>query len=85
MGDLLAEESLLGTLAAKHELALAALDPDSQVTDADFRSGIEELKKRLECLARVIHERSSRNRSGCVTSGQAQRRAMQAYSQYVES
>lgn len=44
------EEGLLGTLAAKHDLALAALDPESDVTEVDFRSGIEELKKRLEVL-----------------------------------
>ncbi|MFU8856221.1 MAG: DEAD/DEAH box helicase [Deferrisomatales bacterium] len=44
------EEGLLGTLAAKHDLALAALDPESEVTEVDFRSGIEELKKRLEVL-----------------------------------
>ncbi len=44
------EESLLGTLAAKHELALAALDPDSEVTAVDLASGMEELKRRLEVL-----------------------------------
>ncbi len=44
------EESLLGTLSAKQELALAALDPDSDVTRVDMTSGIEELKRRLERL-----------------------------------
>lgn len=44
------EESLLGTLAAKQELFLAALDPDSEATDIDLFSGIEELKRRLEIL-----------------------------------
>jgi hypothetical protein len=44
------EESLLGTLSAKQELALAALDPDSDVTQVDLTSGIEELKRRLERL-----------------------------------
>ncbi len=44
------EENLLSTLAAKHELALAALDPDSDVTAVDLASGIEELKRRLEVL-----------------------------------
>jgi superfamily II DNA/RNA helicase len=44
------EESLLSTLSAKHELALAALDPDSDVTTVDLTSGIEELKRRLEVL-----------------------------------
>lgn len=44
------EESLLQTLAAKHELALAALDPESDVTAVDLSSGVEELKRRLEVL-----------------------------------
>jgi len=44
------EEKLLGTLSAKHELALAALDPDSRVTTVDLASGMEELKRRLEIL-----------------------------------
>jgi superfamily II DNA or RNA helicase len=44
------EEGLLGTLAAKHELALAALDPESAVDAVDLTSGIEELKRRLEVL-----------------------------------
>ena len=44
------EESLLGTLSAKHELALAALDPDTEVTEVNLSSGIDELKKRLEVL-----------------------------------
>ena len=44
------EEKLLGTLSAKHDLALAALDPDSNVTDVDLASGIEELRRRLEVL-----------------------------------
>ena len=44
------EESLLGTLSAKHDLALAALDPDSNVKQVDFKSGVEELRRRLEVL-----------------------------------
>jgi hypothetical protein len=44
------EENLLGTLSAKHELALAALDPDSEVTAVDLASGMAELKRRLEIL-----------------------------------
>ncbi len=44
------EENLLATLSAKHELALAALDPDSEVTAVDLASGMEELKRRLEIL-----------------------------------
>ena len=44
------EERLLGTLSAKHELALAALDPDSDVDKVDMVSGMEELRRRLEVL-----------------------------------
>ncbi|MDO9123759.1 MAG: C-terminal helicase domain-containing protein, partial [Deltaproteobacteria bacterium] len=44
------EEKLLGTLSAKHELALAALDLDSKVKTVDLASGMEELKRRLEVL-----------------------------------
>jgi len=44
------EENLLGTLSAKHELALAALDPAAEVTAVDLQSGMEELKRRLEVL-----------------------------------
>jgi superfamily II DNA/RNA helicase len=44
------EERLLGTLSAKHELALAALDPDSKVKTVDHSSGMDELKRRLEVL-----------------------------------
>jgi superfamily II DNA/RNA helicase len=44
------EEKLLGTLSAKHELALAALDPDSKVKTVDLASGMDELKRRLEIL-----------------------------------
>jgi superfamily II DNA or RNA helicase len=44
------EERLLGTLSAKHNLALAALDFESDVSEVELRSGMEELKKRLEKL-----------------------------------
>ena len=44
------EENLLGTLAAKHELALAVLDPDAKNSNVDLYSGMEELKRRLEVL-----------------------------------
>jgi hypothetical protein len=44
------EEKLLSTLSAKHELAMAALDPDSKVKAVDLATGIEELKRRLEIL-----------------------------------
>jgi len=44
------EESLLNTLSAKHELARAALDFDSNLDSVDLASGLEELKRRLEVL-----------------------------------
>ena len=44
------EEGLLNTLSAKHDLALAALDAESDVTRVDFTSGVEELRRRLEVL-----------------------------------
>ncbi len=44
------EEKLLGTLAAKHEMAMAALDSDSEVNEVTMNSSMEELKRRLEVL-----------------------------------
>jgi len=44
------EENLLATLSAKHELSRAVLDPDSDLTQVDMASGMEELKRRLEIL-----------------------------------
>ena len=44
------EENLLATLSAKHALALAALDPDSDVDRVELASGMDELKRRLEVL-----------------------------------
>ncbi len=44
------EENLLATIAAKKDLALAALDVESEVDRVDLASGMEELKNRLEVL-----------------------------------
>ena len=44
------EERMLSTLAGKHELALAALDVESEVDEVRLESGINELKRRLEVL-----------------------------------
>jgi hypothetical protein len=44
------EEKLLSTLSAKHDLALAALDADSDVDQVHLAGGIEELRRRLEVL-----------------------------------
>ena len=44
------EESLLTTLSSKHELALAVLDPEADITQVNMTTGMEELKRRLEVL-----------------------------------
>jgi superfamily II DNA/RNA helicase len=44
------EENLLQTLNAKRDLALAALDPDSDVDTVSLVSGAAELRSRLEVL-----------------------------------
>ncbi len=44
------EEGMLGTLAAKKEVALAALDMNSEITEVDMACGAEALKRRLEIL-----------------------------------
>jgi superfamily II DNA or RNA helicase len=44
------EESLLTTLSNKQNLAIAALDSESDVTKVDFESNLEEMKRRLEVL-----------------------------------
>jgi superfamily II DNA/RNA helicase len=44
------EENLLATLSAKHELAAAVLDPDSDLREVQLASGMDELKRRLEVL-----------------------------------
>ena len=48
------EEGLLRTLAAKHKLALAALDAESDVDTVDFESRMDELKNRLEVLLGAV-------------------------------
>ena len=44
------EEGMLGTLAAKKEVAMAALDINSKVKHVDMAGGAEALKRRLEIL-----------------------------------
>ncbi len=44
------EEKLLVTLSAKKELAMAALDAESETDTVDMVSGMEELKRKLEIL-----------------------------------
>ena len=48
------EESLLTTLAAKQDLALAALDAGSKVDVMKMAGGIEEMKRRMEMLLGAI-------------------------------
>jgi hypothetical protein len=50
------EERLLSTLSAKHDLALAALDAESDVDQVKLESGMEELRRRLEVLLGARHE-----------------------------
>jgi superfamily II DNA or RNA helicase len=50
------EESLLTTLSSKKELALAALDINSDVDEVEMHSGMEELKSRLEVLLGAVPE-----------------------------
>jgi superfamily II DNA/RNA helicase len=44
------EENLLATLTAKRDLALAALDAESDVSEVEVRTSTEDLKRRLEIL-----------------------------------
>ena len=44
------EEGMLGTLSAKKEVAMAALDINSKIKNVDMVSGAEGLKRRLEIL-----------------------------------
>jgi SNF2 family DNA or RNA helicase len=44
------EDNLLGTLSSKRDLAMAALDPSSEVSDVDVRSQSEDIKAKLEVL-----------------------------------
>ncbi len=44
------EERMLSTLSAKHDLALAALDVESDVDQLKLVGGMEELRRRLEVL-----------------------------------
>ncbi len=69
------EENLLSTLAAKHELALAALDPESEIDEVDLSSGMEELKRRLEVLLGAKPEAEVDESNKRATESEAQRLA----------
>ncbi len=73
------EEKLLSTLSAKKDLALAVLDADSDVSEVDMVSGMEELRRRLELLLGAKPEapvdESSKERSAQEAEAAAQRQA----------
>ncbi len=50
------EEKLLGTLASKQDLALAALDAQSETCEVKLESGMEEIRRRLERLLGAMRE-----------------------------
>jgi superfamily II DNA/RNA helicase len=50
------EEQLLTTLGQKKELALAALDYESDISEVNLQSGMQELKSRLEVLLGALSE-----------------------------
>ncbi len=84
------EEKLLTTLSAKHELALAALDMESDVREVALESGIEELKRRLEVLlgARqdaAVDESEERRRQEEAERLQRQSRMAQAGGQLLSA
>ncbi len=71
------EENMLATLSAKHSLALAALDVDSEVDEIDLISGVEELKRRLEVLLGARPEAPPEVRSKTSSTAEADRLARQ--------
>ena len=50
------EEQLLTTLGQKKELAMAALDYDSDISEVNLQSGMDELRDRLEILLGAVPE-----------------------------
>ncbi len=73
------EESLLGTLAAKKDLALAALDTDSDVDEVAMTSSTEDLRNRLEVLLGAKPEASDQ----LDTSSQKRRESQEQHRQRV--
>jgi superfamily II DNA or RNA helicase len=76
------EENLLATLAAKKDLALAALDVESDVDRVDLASGMEELKSRLEVLLGARPE-APLDETRQETAAQAARQATEAHRERV--
>ncbi len=84
------EEKLLTTLSAKHELALAALDMESDVREVALESGMEELKRRLEVLLgakpdAAVDESEERRRQEEAERLQRQSRMAQAGGQLLSA
>ncbi len=50
------EEQLLTTIGQKKELAMAALDYDSEISEVDLQSGMDQLKAKLEILLGALPE-----------------------------
>ncbi|MBL8818172.1 MAG: DEAD/DEAH box helicase [Planctomyces sp.] len=50
------EEELLKTISQKKELAMAALDSESDISEINLQSGMDELKSRLEVLLGAMPE-----------------------------
>jgi hypothetical protein len=77
------EENLLTTIAAKRDLALAALDAESEVEKVDLASGMEELKGRLEILLGAKPEAAvdESQKAAAAAAGQAS----EAYRQRVSA
>jgi len=71
------EENLLSTLSAKHELALAALDAESDVDTVDLATGMDELKRRLEVLLGVKPEAPVDESEKAKQAAEAERLAQQ--------
>jgi superfamily II DNA/RNA helicase len=72
------EERLLSTLSAKHDLALAALDAESDVDQVKLVGGMEELRRRLEVLlgARPEAPRDERLRRETESAARRERLAL---------
>ncbi len=84
------EEKQLTTLSAKHELALAALDMESDVREVALESGMEELKRRLEVLLgakpdAAVDESEERRRQEEAERLQRQSRMAQAGGQLLSA
>ncbi|MCP3914090.1 MAG: DEAD/DEAH box helicase [bacterium] len=74
------EERMLATLSAKHEVAQAVLDANSEIDAVDLSSGVEELKQRLEVLIgrqpEAAIDESERERAESEVQARAERVAL---------